>query len=81
MATSETFNINVFIVSRDNGDFTEKPRFEFTGEPIQAYYRFKLYTQCACPGRCKSSKIECLGQDLRTCEMSDGTGMVHLTIH
>ena len=53
-------------------------RFEFIGEPIIAYYRFKLYTQCACPGRCKTSKIECVGQDLCTCEMSDGTGTINL---
>ena len=53
-------------------------RFEFIGEPIQAHYRFKLHTQCACPGRCKSSKIECVGQDLCTCEMSDGTGTINL---
>ena len=53
-------------------------RFEFIGEPITAHYRFKLYTQCACPGRCKTSKIECVGQNLCTCEMSDGTGTINL---
>ena len=53
-------------------------RFEFIGEPIPAHYRFKLYTQCACPGGCKRSKIECVGQDLCTCEMSDGTGTINL---
>ena len=53
-------------------------RFEFIGEPIRALYIFKLYTQCACPGKCKSSKIECVGQDLCTCEMSDGTGAINL---
>ena len=37
-----------------------------------------LYTQCACPGKCKTSKIECVGQDLCTCEMSDGTGTINL---
>ena len=53
-------------------------RFEFIGEPVTAHYRFKLYTQCACPGRCKTSKIECVGQNLCTCEMSDGTGTINL---
>ena len=53
-------------------------RFEFVGEPITAHYRFKLYTQCACPGRCKRSKVECVGQNLCTCEMSDGTGTINL---
>ena len=53
-------------------------RLEFVGEPITAHYRFKLYTQCACPGRCKRSKVECVGQDLCTCEMSDGTGTINL---
>ena len=54
-------------------------RLEFIGEPVQAHYMFKLYTQCACPGRCrKTSKIECVGQDLCTCEMSDGTGTINL---
>ena len=53
-------------------------RFEFVGEPIPALYIFKLYTQCACPGGCKRSKIECVGQDLCTCEMSDGTGTINL---
>ena len=53
-------------------------RFEFIGEPITAHYSFKLYTQCACPGRCKTSKIECVGQNLCTCEMSDGTGTINL---
>ena len=54
-------------------------KLEFVGEPMQAHYRFKLYTQCACPGRCrKTSKIECVGQDLCTCEMSDGTGTINL---
>ena len=53
-------------------------RFEFIGEPVQAHYKFKLYTQCACPGKCKATKIECVGQDLCTCEMSDGTGTVNL---
>ena len=53
-------------------------RFEFVGEPITAHYRFKLYTQCACPGKCKRSKIECVGQNLCTCEMSDGTGTINL---
>ena len=53
-------------------------RFEYVGEPIIGYYRFKLYTQCACPGKCKASTIECVGQDLCTCEMSDGSGMINL---
>ena len=56
----------------------ELGRFEFIGEPIEAYYRFKLYTQCACPGGCKRSKVECVGRDLCTCEMSDGTGTINL---
>ena len=53
-------------------------RFEFVGEPIPTHYIFKLYTQCVCPGGCKRSKIECVGQDLCTCEMSDGTGTINL---
>ena len=54
-------------------------RFEYVGEPIIGqYYRFKLYTQCACPGKCKIPTIECVGQDLCTCEMSDGSGTINL---
>ena len=53
-------------------------RFEYVGEPIQTHYKFKLHTQCACPGKCKASKIECVGQDLCTCEMSDGSGTINL---
>ena len=53
-------------------------RFEYVGEPVQAHYRFKLYTQCACPGKCKAAKVECVGQDLCTCEMSDGSGTINL---
>ena len=53
-------------------------RFEYVGEPTLRHYRFKLYTQCACPGKCKASKIECVGQDLCTCEMSDGSGTINL---
>ena len=53
-------------------------RFEFVGEPVKAHYIFRLYTQCACPGRCKAAKIECVGQDLCTCEMSDGSGTINL---
>ena len=53
-------------------------RFEYVGEPVQAHYKFKLYTQCACPGKCKVSKVECVGQDLCTCEMSDGSGTINL---
>jgi len=53
-------------------------RFVFVEETIQVNYKFKLYTQCACPGRCKASKVECVSQDLCTCEMSDGTGTINL---
>ena len=53
-------------------------RFEYVGEPVLAHYKFKLYTQCACPGKCKVSKVECVGQDLCTCEMSDGSGTINL---
>lgn len=53
-------------------------RFEFVGEPYEGCYRFKLYSQCACPGRCTASTKECIGQDLCTCEMSDGTGTINL---
>ena len=53
-------------------------RLEFIEETVTGHYRFKLYTQCACPGRCKRSKVECVGQDLCTCEMSDGTGTINL---
>ena len=53
-------------------------RFEYVGEPVQAHYKFKLYTQCACPGKCKVSKVECVGQDVCTCEMSDGNGTINL---
>ena len=53
-------------------------RFEYVGEPIIRHFRFKLYTQCACPGKCKTPTIECVGQDLCTCEMSDGSGTINL---
>jgi len=53
-------------------------KFEFVAEPIERHYQFKLYTQCACPGKCTSSQPECKAKDLCSCEMSDGTGTINL---
>ncbi|XP_065887649.1 uncharacterized protein [Dysidea avara] len=59
-------------------EYEEKGRFEYSGEPVVRYYQFKLYTQCACPGRCASSETLCKAKDLCSCEMSDGTGTINL---
>ena len=56
----------------------ELGRFEYVSEPIERHYIFKLYTKCACPGMCPSSKGECIAKDLCTCEMSDGSGIINL---
>ena len=32
-----------------------KGRFEYVGMPVVRTFQFKLYTQCACPGKCTSS--------------------------
>ncbi|XP_065887873.1 uncharacterized protein [Dysidea avara] len=53
-------------------------KFEYVGEPAQRIYTFKLYTRCACPGKCVSSETECKANDLCSCEMSDGTGTINL---
>ena len=53
-------------------------KFQVVSEPVDDYYIFNLYTQCACPGKCKKPKVECVGQDLCTCELSDGTGRINL---
>ena len=56
----------------------EKGKFEYVGEPTERHYKFKLYTRCACPGKCTSSQTECKAIDLCSCEMSDGTGTINL---
>jgi len=56
----------------------EKGKFEYVGELTALHYQFKLYTQCACPGKCTSSQTECKAKDLCSCEMSDGTGTINL---
>ena len=53
-------------------------KFEYVGELTELHYKFKLYTQCACPGKCASSQTECKAKDLCSCEMSDGTGAIDL---
>jgi len=59
-------------------EYEEKGRFEYSGEPVFQYYQFKLYTQCACPGRCPTLETACKAEDLCSCEMSDGTGTIDL---
>ena len=56
----------------------ELGRFEYVSEPLERHYLFKLYTKCACPGMCPSSKVECIAKDSCTCEMSDGSGIINL---
>ncbi|XP_065890823.1 uncharacterized protein [Dysidea avara] len=54
-------------------------RFEFVDENPTRFYHFKLYTECACPGKCsKPVKKECVMKDLCSCEMSDGSGIINL---
>jgi len=54
-------------------------RFEFVEEYPLRMYNFRLYTQCACPGKCDPPPIGvCVGKDSCTCEMSDGSGAVNL---
>ncbi|XP_065887796.1 cation-independent mannose-6-phosphate receptor-like [Dysidea avara] len=54
-------------------------RFEYVVEYPLRTYNFRLYTQCACPGRCDPPpQGVCVGQDSCTCEMSDGSGTVNL---
>ncbi|XP_065887819.1 uncharacterized protein [Dysidea avara] len=55
-----------------------KGRFVFIGELVVLEYHFKLYTRCACPGKCTSSGTVCKAKDLCSCEMSDGTGTINL---
>ena len=57
-------------------DETElKGKFEYIAEPIERNYKFLLYTQCACPGKCAP---KCVTKDLCSCEMSDGSGTINL---
>ncbi|XP_065890154.1 uncharacterized protein [Dysidea avara] len=53
-------------------------RLEFVSEYPIRFYKFKLFTQCACPGKCTSVKKECIMRDSCSCEMSDGTGVINL---
>ena len=54
-------------------------RFEYVIEFPPRIYNFRLYTQCACPGRCDPPPLGvCVGKDSCTCEMSDGSGTVNL---
>ncbi|XP_065888311.1 uncharacterized protein [Dysidea avara] len=55
-----------------------KGRFEYDHELSERHYMFKLFTQCACPGKCTSSQTECQAKDLCSCEMSDGSGTINL---
>ena len=55
-----------------------KGRFEYDHELSERHYMFKLYTRCACPGKCTSSQSGCQAKDLCSCEMSDGTGTINL---
>lgn len=53
-------------------------RLEFVEEQPIRYYRLRLYTRCACPGKCTSVQKECVMKDLCSCEMSDGSGIIDL---
>ena len=59
-------------------EYEEKGRFEYSREPVVGCYQFKLYTQCACPGRCAPPETVCKAKDSCSCEMSDGSGIIYL---
>jgi len=42
-------------------------------------YKFKLYSLCACPGRCKKNITDCVKIDSCTCEKS--TGSIPINLH
>ena len=53
-------------------------KFVFIKEQPLTLYRLRLYTRCACPGKCKSVQKECIMKDACSCEMSDGSGIIDL---
>ena len=53
-------------------------RFEFVGEPTLVMYKFKLYSLCACPGRCKKNITDCTNVDSCSCEKPDGSYSINL---
>ena len=53
-------------------------RFEFIAEPTLTTYKFKFYSLCACPGRCRKNITDCLGLDSCTCEKPDGSNSINL---
>ena len=53
-------------------------RFEFIAEPVTAMYKFKLYSLCACPGRCRKELEGCVNTDSCTCEKPDGSVPINL---
>ena len=56
----------------------ELGRFEYVSEPVKLQCMFRLYTKCACPRMCPSSKGECIAKDVCTCEMSGDSGTINL---
>ena len=53
-------------------------RFEFIAEPTPTMFKFKFYSLCACPGRCKRNITDCVGLDSCTCEKPDGSHSINL---
>ena len=55
-------------------------RFEFIAESVVAMYSFKLYSMCACPGRCKKEITDCINLDSCTCGKPDGSIPINLHV-
>ena len=53
-------------------------KLEYIEEQPIRFYRLKLYTRCACPGKCASVQKQCIMKDACSCEMSDGSGTIDL---
>ena len=53
-------------------------RFEFIAEPTLTTYKFKFYSLCACPGRCRKNITDCVNLDSCTCEKPDGSNSINL---
>ena len=60
-------------------DETTYGKLEFIAEPVTAFYKFRLYSVCACPGRCRSNHtMDCINIDSCTCETTNGLTPINL---
>ena len=60
-------------------DKTTYGRLEFIVEYSRFYYKFRLFSLCACPGKCQNYISDCMNTDACTCE--DPRGNIIFNLH